>query len=922
MKKQILNLILLMCAMIAQSQQITITKNPNVSTICSGQQITLTASQNNTGQFYPQSLATIANAGNRYNNTVGFPFGYTTFRGVPFDIPNITGNSVWNAFTNGVNTSPVSVTYTLPCPTRADTVYFLINTDYGAAAMFLNISFNFDNGTSESVRFNGGNQMRDWNRVFTTTTTSPNTFNFWSGTTAWPGTGNQSLDMQRVTINSANRLVSITLIDSGSDASGQRAFLNGLTLHSVTTPSITWREGSVTGPILSTTNNLSVSPITTTNYVAVNQDNCNVSDQIVVSTVNASIVSNKADTICIGDSVILSARPNGLTYSWNTSPITSSQNITVKTTGTYTVTVTNTQNCTATATRNLLFRDCCTDECYWTLNGNTLVDTFKFIGTKNNENFKIRTNNIERMRVTNNGNVGIGTTNPQARIDVDFASNTKTTLKLTNGGGMGKALEINAGSPQNGYSIVDINAYNGTRWFTIMGNGNIGIGTAAPQNLLHVEGGARVTSLPTTNRARIVTASTIGDLGKIDFPVAGGPVNPTNVFLRGDGTFTTITSSGGITNSCATSNANLLSKYNGANSLTCSQILDNGTSVSIGGHAPEASLDVKRGTAKAGFRARGTSWHSDFNSGTSEHTYIRGGKGSLSNVYIKDYSGGGVGIGHQPTNFSFSTGTRLGAIPATGTATVSILGIATASGFLATSDETVKANITPIYNALELVNKLNGKSYQWTKEYQKESSLDNGRHLGFLAQELEKIVPEAVVKFEKGRYAVDYNSLIPVVTEAIKELNAKVEKQNNAVIENENLKAEIASLKSDNEMMKEKFALLEKTITQLCESGCEGLKKSNEGINHATDVPVLYQSIPNPTDDVALINYALVSENSQAEIIILMQEGKVVETIKLARKAGHGSLKVSLGNLANGTYLYSLVIDGKVIDTKRMQIVK
>ncbi|MFN5847305.1 MAG: tail fiber domain-containing protein, partial [Chitinophagales bacterium] len=229
---------------------------------------------------------------------------------------------------------------------------------------------------------------------------------------------------------------------------------------------------------------------------------------------------------------------------------------------------------------------------------------------------------------------------------------------------------------------------------------------------------------------------------------------------------------------------------------------------------------------------------------------------------------------------------------------------------------------TPIYNALELVNKLNGKSYQWTKEYQKESSLDNGRHLGFLAQELEKIVPEAVVKFEKGRYAVDYNSLIPVVTEAIKELNAKVEKQNNAVIENENLKAEIASLKSDNEMMKEKFALLEKTITQLCESGCEGLKKSNEGINHATDVPVLYQSIPNPTDDVALINYALVSENSQAEIIILMQEGKVVETIKLARKAGHGSLKVSLGNLANGTYLYSLVIDGKVIDTKRMQIVK
>lgn len=872
MKKQILYLVLLMCAMIAQSQQITITKNPNVSTICSGQQITLTASQNNTGQFYPQSLATIANAGNRYNGTVGFPFGYTTFRGVPFDIPNVTGNSVWNAFTNGVNTSPVSVTYNLPCPTRTDTVYFLINTDYGNAAMFLNISFNYDNGTSQSVRFNGGNHMRDWNNVFTSTTTSPNTFNMWGGTTAWPGTGTQSLDMQRVTIDSTNKLVSITLIDSGSDVSGQRAFLNGLTIHSVTTPSITWREGSVTGPILSTTNTLSVLPFTTTNYVAVNQDNCNVIDQIVVSTVNASIVSNKADTICNGDSVILSARPNGLTYSWNTSPVTSSQNITVKTTGTYTVTVTNAQNCTATATKNLLFRDCCTDECYWTLNGNTLVDTFKFIGTKNNENFKIRTNNIERVRITNNGNVGIGT--------------------------------------------------------------NI------PQNLLHVEGGARVTSLPTTNKNAIVTANSDGDLGRIDFPLAGGNINPLGLFLRGDGTWTSVSSTGNTTNSC--SSIGRIPRLIGTNSYGCSQIFDNLSNVGIGTTIPNAKLEIEQASnTQPSLRLTNLG-------GMGKALEIRAGfsQPGYSIVDIQSFSGsGGANIftitGNGLTGLGIITSYNMtgfspisGGSSTTAQALLAVGGYARATGYYQTSDQSLKNNVKPILNASEMIKNLNGKSYFWNQEYIKEAKLDNHRHYGFMAQEVEKVVPEAVVKDEKGRYAVDYSSIIPVLVESQKLVLKDIESLKSAKIsqsaketsllmyENEQMKSEITRLKSDNEMMKEKFALLEKTIAQLCESGCEGLKKSNEGMNHATDLPVLYQSIPNPTDDVALINYALVSENSQAEIVIQMQEGKVIETIQLDRKAGNGSVKVSLGNLAKGTYLYSLVIDGKVIDTKRIQIVK
>jgi hypothetical protein len=866
MKKQILNLILLMCAMIAQSQQITITKNPNVSTICSGQQITLTASQNNTGQFYPQSLAAIANAGNRYNGTVGFPFGATTFRGVPFDIPNVTGNSVWNAFTNGVNTSPVSVTYTLPCPTHTDTVYFLINTDYGNAAMFLNISFNYDNGTSQSVRFNGGNHMRDWNRVFTTTTTSPNTFNMWSGTTAWPGTGNQSLDMQRVTINSANRLVSITLIDSGSDASGQRAFLNGLTLHSVTTPSITWREGSVTGPILSTTNTLSVSPITTTNYVAVNQDNCNVSDQIVVSTVNASIVSNKADTICIGDSVILSARPNGLTYSWNTSPVTSSQNITVKTTGTYTVTVTNAQNCTGTASRNILFKDCCPDECYWTLNGNTLVDTFKFIGTKNNENFKIRTNNIERMRVTNNGNVGIGTIAPTEQIHTTAGVRHTGLTRLDTPNRV--IVQDNTGKLY--WRDATTIGTNGNFW-SLGGNSNV----TATNNIL----GTKI-----AQPLRFITGTGVNERMRI---AEGGNV--------GIGTI----------------NPNAKLEIEQASNTQPSLKLTN-----IGGMGK--ALEIRAGFSQPGYSI------------VDIQSFSGSGGANIFTITGNGLTGLGIITSYNMTGFSPIMGGS--ATPAQ--ALLAVGGYARAAGYYQSSDQSLKNNVKPILNASEMIKNLNGKSYFWNQEYIKEAKLDNHRHYGFMAQEVEKVVPEAVVKDEKGRYAVDYSSIIPVLVESQKLVLKDIESLKSAEIgqsaketsllmyENEQMKSEITRLKSDNEMMKEKFALLEKTIAQLCESGCQGLKRSSEGIEQGSEVPILYQSIPNPTDDVALINYALVSENSQSEIVIQMLEGKVIETIQLDRKAGHGSLKVSLGNLANGTYLYSLVIDGKVIDTKRIQIVK
>ncbi|HEV7737164.1 MAG TPA: hypothetical protein VGO47_07320, partial [Chlamydiales bacterium] len=56
----------------------------------------------------------------------------------------------------------------------------------------------------------------------------------------------------------------------------------------------------------------------------------------------------------------------------------------------------------------------------WSLNGNTGSDsTLNFIGTVDGKPLVMKTNNAERLRINSNGNIGIGTANPTAKLNVD-----------------------------------------------------------------------------------------------------------------------------------------------------------------------------------------------------------------------------------------------------------------------------------------------------------------------------------------------------------------------------------------------------------------------------------------------------------------------------------------------------------------------
>lgn len=76
---------------------------------------------------------------------------------------------------------------------------------------------------------------------------------------------------------------------------------------------------------------------------------------------------------------------------------------------------------------------------------------------------------------------------------------------------------------------------------------------------------------------------------------------------------------------------------------------------------------------------------------------------------------------------------------------------------------------------------LNGVSYNWkVSEYPKEN-FNSDKQIGFLAQDLAKVYPTLVHDRGDGYNVVDYDLLVPVLVEAIKELNSKVVRQDSII---------------------------------------------------------------------------------------------------------------------------------------------
>ena len=96
------------------------------------------------------------------------------------------------------------------------------------------------------------------------------------------------------------------------------------------------------------------------------------------------------------------------------------------------------------------------------------------------------------------------------------------------------------------------------------------------------------------------------------------------------------------------------------------------------------------------------------------------------------------------------------------------------------SDVALKENIVNIPDPLESLKKLNGVLFDWKKDYIDGRGGEDGyfvrkKDVGVIAQEVEKVLPEAVAQRKDGIKAVKYDRLTCLLIEAVKKLNEKIE---------------------------------------------------------------------------------------------------------------------------------------------------
>ena len=195
--------------------------------------------------------------------------------------------------------------------------------------------------------------------------------------------------------------------------------------------------------------------------------------------------------------------------------------------------------------------------------------------------------------------------------------------------------------------------------------------------------------------------------------------------------------------------------------------------------------------------------------------------------------------------------------------------------------------------------------------YQLKNSTDKKYYEGFIAQDVMKIFPGLVAhntdeKRGFDTYMLDYDGFGVIAIKGIQEL-MKINKEKDDAIDS--LKSEISDMRSEMSVIK--------TL----------LLKNNSNISSAAIANILpgeatlEQNIPNPFNHTTSISYALPKQFSSAYILVNDNNGKPIKRINVFGP-GKGILHIDASALALGAYNYSLIVDGKMIDTRQMMTVK
>jgi hypothetical protein len=414
----------------------------------------------------------------------------------------------------------------------------------------------------------------------------------------------------------------------------------------------------------------------------------------------------------------------------------------------------------------------------------------------------------ERMRIDNAGNVGIGTSSPAAKLDVsgkakftgvEIGVGEEYTSNIYFEGGFkyratGFGTVIGASSGAITFSNTASSGSAGasatvTERMRIDSAGNVGIGTTSPAAKIHASGD-------------------IGDMLRLDRANTGAVGNQVAFRHSNAGTLTETAAINAISTANAdTGTLAFYTKPTGGSNTERLRITSAGN-VGIGTSSPGFKLHVRGPDATANLVVGNTSedtrlevltYQDDkvvlrandtsntartlaFETGTSERARITSGgdfivTGSGANTSGTGWAGfqvapvGGVSISRNGSNvLAFFHTSNAGGTSGSPVGTVSIT--TTATTYATSSDYRLKHDIQPMTGALAKVQQLKPVTYKW--------NADDSESQGFIAHELQEVVPECVTGEKdavdaegKPQYqGIDTSFLVATLTAAIQEQQA------------------------------------------------------------------------------------------------------------------------------------------------------
>ena len=165
------------------------------------------------------------------------------------------------------------------------------------------------------------------------------------------------------------------------------------------------------------------------------------------------------------------------------------------------------------------------------------------------------------------------------------------------------------------------------------------------------------------------------------------------------------------------------------------------------------------------------------------------------------------------------------------------------------------------------------------------------RHFGVSAQELQKLYPDLVREGEDGYLSVNYVEMVPLLLRSMQELKARVQE-----------------LEGKDDIDGGPAARRESRLSNSADSRVSPVSAT------------LYQNTPNPFSAQTEIRFSLPDNAPQAYIYIFDMTGKMQKQIPV--DPSQQSVTINGYELSAGIYLYSLVVGGQEIDTKRMILSK